>query len=268
MYRLATEIGKGGTGKSTLAVHIAAALAMAGARVLLVDTDMQADATEMLGQFPQPHFYDWVVRPNHWKNFVVPITPDVYAPGAKSEGRLFLMPSNKESRNVSDMMESEAVIPRRIRELNGVFDVVIFDTPPLADPLHSSINAACNDVLIVSQCEAASSFRALGETVDRIKNIQDNARKHGLEVSNFLGIVPNMKRNTVLHDDILAATQEEYGKVRDGGLVWEPIPLLTAFGEAAALQTTVFAHAPGTKADRKMRTITDRVVERATGVLA
>ena len=50
--RLSVSISKGGTGKTTTAVNLAHGLALAGYRVLLVDTDAQGQAGAMLGQRP------------------------------------------------------------------------------------------------------------------------------------------------------------------------------------------------------------------------
>ena len=53
MRRLAVALSKGGVGKSTTAVSVAAGLARAGARVLLVDTDTQGQVAGMLGVQPR-----------------------------------------------------------------------------------------------------------------------------------------------------------------------------------------------------------------------
>ena len=53
MRKIAVTIRKGGTGKTTTAVNLSHALALAGRRVLLVDTDAQGQVAHMLGLAPQ-----------------------------------------------------------------------------------------------------------------------------------------------------------------------------------------------------------------------
>ena len=58
---------KGGVGKTTLATHIAAGLAVKGHRVVLVDSDPQGHATVALGLPKEPGLYDLLVRDASFK---------------------------------------------------------------------------------------------------------------------------------------------------------------------------------------------------------
>src|SRR5690242_15083890 len=89
---------KGGVGKTTLAVHIAAGLAARGERVVLVDADAQGHATVMLGMSNEPALHDLLVREASFKDTLRFVAPEVYAPYGESKGQLFLLPGDTETR--------------------------------------------------------------------------------------------------------------------------------------------------------------------------
>lgn len=259
MKTIAVETSKGGTGKTTLAVHTAAALAEVGARVVLIDADMQGSATKHLGIPPGPSIYDLLVRGATWQDSLVPVPASTYTP-YNTDGALYVVPSNHETRTIASNMRSEAVVAERVRQLRSEFDAVVFDTAPLADVLHSAINASAQHALIVTQCEADSAFEAVPDTVGRLARLREQAASYGLDTCAPLGIIPNMFRTGVaLHEDIRDALEEEYG-----ALLWPAVGLRVAVGEASALQRTVFVHAAGAKADVEMRAVTNRVIEAVT----
>ena len=59
---------KGGVGKTTLAIHIAAGLAIRGKRVVLVDADAQANSTSQLQIAEAPGIHDLLVREAEWND--------------------------------------------------------------------------------------------------------------------------------------------------------------------------------------------------------
>ncbi|MEL6272148.1 MAG: AAA family ATPase, partial [Chloroflexota bacterium] len=96
---------KGGVGKTSLATHIAAGLALRGYKVVLADTDMQANATIALGLQPESCIYDLFVRPERtsFKDVLRPVDKQRLAPPDEVDqmtGSLFVIPSNDEARNI------------------------------------------------------------------------------------------------------------------------------------------------------------------------
>mgnify|MGYP003373305448 CR=1 FL=1 len=59
-YVLSVTQRKGGDGKTTISTHMAAGLALKGARVCLIDTDPQGDAARLLGLRPTDGLYKWL----------------------------------------------------------------------------------------------------------------------------------------------------------------------------------------------------------------
>ncbi|MGO8688425.1 MAG: ParA family protein [Thermoguttaceae bacterium] len=147
MRSIAIMNQKGGVGKTTTAVNVAAALAQTGRRICLIDLDPQAHATLHLGldpQPPQPSLYDVLVgkRPladarrqvaeNLW---VVPSTLDLAA--AEIE--------------LSGVIGRELILRDKLREDHGPLDYLLVDCPPSLGILTLNALAAVEEVFIPLQ---------------------------------------------------------------------------------------------------------------------
>lgn len=249
---------KGGVGKSTIATHLAAGLALRGKRVVLIDTDPQGNATIAFGYEKSPQFYDLTVRNAPWKNVLSLVEPEKYeSPNMITEGQLFLCASNLESRNIANALERPAIIRQRVRELEGVVDFVIFDTSPTPSLLHAAITAACDYILIPTDCQAFGVKEGVASTMFHITEIRNEALARGIDIARPLGIIPNKyQASTVLQNDILKYLSAHYGD-----LVLPQIPLLTTFGEAQAVERLLYAFAPKSKATKYMWDLVDGIME-------
>ena len=122
---------KGGVGKTTVACHIAAGLAIKGKRVLLIDADPQGHATVMFGMPKEPGLYDLMVRNAPYQQVLRPISPDLYKmPDSPVTGKLFLLPSNIETRNIANSINNILAFRDKFLPLEGSIDVAIIDTSP------------------------------------------------------------------------------------------------------------------------------------------
>ena len=102
---------KGGVGKTTIATHIAAGLAVRGMRVLLVDADPQGHATVSLGLQKEPGLYDLLVRDATFKSVLRFIPPKSYQiPNQAVNGQLFVLPSNVETRNIANSISDSFAV--------------------------------------------------------------------------------------------------------------------------------------------------------------
>lgn len=159
---------KGGVGKTTTTVNLAACLANAGKKVLLIDIDPQGNSTSGLGidkRRCEKTVYDCLI--NDFKMEEVAIQTQYE--------NLFLCPSNLDLSGAEIELISVMGRENRLKEsLAGVineYDYILIDTPPSLGLITINTLTAANSVLIPIQCEfyALEGVSQLVETIKRIK---------------------------------------------------------------------------------------------------
>lgn len=248
---------KGGVGKTTLAAHVGAGLALAGKRVLLVDADPQGSLTLMLGFEPEGCFYDLIVRNASFSGTVRPVSPDIYEkPGYESRGKLYLVPGNKETRSIANQIDDAFKVQQVFEALRESIDVVIFDTAPTPSLLHGSIYLATHGILYPTECETMA-FYGLESSLEHLAQANERRVKFGMVPIDILGIVPTMYRAKVLeHKENLAELTEQYT-----GLVWTPISQSILWAESARLHRMIWTHVPDSPAARQALAMAARVMQ-------
>ncbi len=248
---------KGGVGKTTLAVHIAAGLAIRGWRTLLIDSDPQGHATVALGAKKHPGLYELLVREAAFKDVLRLVAPEQYqAPTKSAKGHLYLVPSNIETRVIPMMISDAMRVNKRIRQLQDSIDVVVFDTSPTPSLLHASIYLATDGIIYPTKCEYLS-FDGLVESFQHREAAQSMREQYQMGNINIMGIVPTMyRRSTLEHSENLKTLHQQFNT-----LVWQPIPQRTIWAEASSRHKTVFALAPESKAATDAWYLVDRVEE-------
>lgn len=235
---------KGGVGKTTVATHIAAGLAIRGNRVVLVDADPQGHATIAFGLPKEPGFYDLIVRNAPFQDVLRPVPAERFNlpdEAKNTTGQLLLVPSNAETRSIAVNTSDAFTVLKRFNQLRSAIDYVIVDTSPTPSLLHASIYMATDGIIYPTKCEAWS-FDGLRESFDHKKSFTSLRQNYNLPDIQVLGIVPTMFRSkTTEHRENLNNLRQSFGD-----LVWKPLPVRTIWAEVASARRTVFSLAPGT----------------------
>jgi chromosome partitioning protein len=169
MRTIAVANQKGGCGKTTTTVNLAAALAERGNRVLIIDLDPQAHATLGFGRDPESitaTIYHSLTNPQIPLSKVI-LTTDVE--------RLDLAPTNillsGAELELANVLGKELVLGEQLRTVEDRYDICVIDCPPSLGLLTLNALVASTDVIVPVQVNyyAMEGLKQLFETADVIR---------------------------------------------------------------------------------------------------
>ncbi len=225
---------KGGVGKTTTTVNVAAALAALGKRVLVVDLDPQANATSGVGinHRELPHgLYQAIVgeKPLHHIVVDTPVENLRIAPATAD-----LSGANIELVSIADR---EFQLYKLLMEARSGYDYIFIDCPPSLGLLTINGLVAADHVLIPVQAEYFA-LEGLGQLLQTVNLVKENLKPQ----LNVLGAVLTMfdARNR-LSQDVL----DELYKYFPNMIFKSVIPRTVRLAEAPSFGKTIFQYDPG-----------------------
>jgi chromosome partitioning protein len=168
MFCIANQ--KGGVGKTTTSVNLAAGLAAQGQRVLLVDMDPQGNATMGSGVDKRSlarSVYQVLLGLSPLQETTVPSAPGAYD----------VLPANRELAGAEielvDLDSRETRLKQALADVDAAYDFVLIDCPPSLSLLTLNGLCAAHGVIIPMQCEYFA-LEGLADLVNTIKRVHAN----------------------------------------------------------------------------------------------
>ena len=194
---------KGGVGKTTTAVNLAACLAYRGKKVLIIDSDAQGNATSGLGiekSNVKLSTYDCLVDHRKIKEAII----------RTKYKNLSVLPSTQELSaaeiELSYEEKREYFMKNAIAQIKSDYDYIIIDSPPALGLLTINIMTASDSVLIPIQCEYYA-LEGLAQLISTIKTIKKSLNKT-LDIE---GIVATMfDKRTNLSEQVYDEVKEHF----------------------------------------------------------
>lgn len=248
---------KGGVGKTTSAVSIAAELASGGSRVLLVDFDPQGNATSGLGVTPNEEggdlydmFFDRVAL------------RDILKPSVM-EG-LMVAPSSQDLVSIElelgKVPGRELILKSEIALLRSRFDYILIDCPPSSGLLTLNALGAADSILIPLQAEYYA-LEGISGLLNTINFVQQTFNPSLTMLGVFLTMYDGRTN--------LSSQVEEEARNYFGDLIFkERIPRNIRLSESPSHGLPICMYAPGSSGAEAYRKLTEEIRERCAAKVA
>jgi chromosome partitioning protein len=242
--RVALMNQKGGVGKTTTTVNLAAALARAGRPTLVVDLDPQAHATLHLGVDPaalERSLYDVLVSEE--------VAPALVL--HEAEKNLALLPAHTDlaaaEGELAQSPDRNQRLSRALERMEGLFRYVLIDCPPSLGTL--TLNAlACADEVLIPMQSHFLALQGVGKLLETVGAVRQSLNPR-LAVT---GVVLCAHDPSSAHArEVVADLESFFAQSRDAGQPWSdagvlrpPVRRNIKLAECPSFGKTIFAYAP------------------------
>jgi chromosome partitioning protein len=243
--RLAIFNHKGGTGKTTTSVSVAAGLASRGLKVLLVDTDSQGNVGVSLGIKAEKTLYHVLVLGVRPADAAVTVRPNldlIVANETLAAAELYL--AGRQNR--------DRILRERLVGAFDEYDVVLLDCSPSLSLMNQNALVVADAIVVPVGCDFLSLV-GVRQVIKTVKNV--NALLH--HPVQIHGVLPTFydARARICRDSV-AALKEHFGD-----RVLPPIRQATRLKEAPAQGKTIFEYAPESNAAEDYLRVVDFLVD-------
>lgn len=236
---------KGGTGKTTTAVSIAAGLASKGKRVLLVDTDAQGNVAVSLGANAERSLYHVLVMGLRVSDAVKTVRPN-----------LDLLPSNETlaaaELYLAGRQNRDRVLSERLTAASVGYDYVVLDCSPSLSLMNQNALVFADSVLVPVACDYLSLV-GVRQVIKTVKNV--NAILH--HPVQIWGVLPTLfdARAKICHEAI-STLKQHFGE-----RCLPPVRSAIKVKEAPSQGQTIFEYAAGSPAADDYIVVVDRIIQ-------
>ena len=237
---------KGGVGKTTCAVNVGVGLARAGKRVLLIDNDAQASATDAISadKTNSTGTYGLIVNNEPVKNVA-----------AKIEKNFSLIPASRALAQVDQWLTTkirrEEILKKRLAGLKG-YDYVIIDTAPSFSLLNINSLTYASEVWIPASMEYLS-LQGVKQVIDSLNMIREEL-EHDLEVTYVIPTFYDVRNSKT--KAVIKALKGSFGKA-----VTTPVRTNVKLSEAPSFHKSLFDYAPASAGAEDFSKLVKRIIK-------
>jgi chromosome partitioning protein len=241
--KICVTLSKGGVGKTTTSVNLSAGLALAGYKVLLVDTDTQGQSSYILGTKPRAGLTELLTQELAPEECIV-----------RARKNLWILAGGKSLAGVKRIIDrksfgSEWTLAEAMKDLDSRYDFVIIDTAPGWDHLIVNVLFYATEVLVPVALEVMP-LQGLSEFMKSLGSIQKYRKEIVLKY-----IVPTFMDTRVKGPEaIYAQLMKLYPEY-----MCTPIRYSESLSEAPSYGKSIFEFAPGSTASADYRELVKRV---------
>ncbi len=230
--KICVTLSKGGVGKTTTSVSLSSGLALAGYKVLLVDTDTQGQSSYMLGKKPRAGLTELLTKE---------LAPEECISRARKN--LWILAGGKSLAGVKRIIDkksfgAEWALSTAMKELDSRYDFIIIDTAPGWDQLIVNVLFYATEVLVPVALEVMP-LQGLAEFMKSLGSIQKYRKEIVLKY-----IVPTFMDTRIKGPETIFAQLEKlYPEY-----MCPPIRYSESLSEAPSYGKSIFEFAPGSTA--------------------
>ncbi|MCI9040274.1 ParA family protein [Dubosiella newyorkensis] len=246
---------KGGVGKTTTAINVATGLAYANRKVLLVDFDMQGNASQGLSALKgegQPTVYSVLMEKFPIEKALIHI----------EESGVDILPANISLAGADLMMDKighgkERLLKEALDPLRNRYDYILIDCPPSLGLLNTNALTAADSVLIPVQCEYYA-LEGVTQLLITIRIVQQTSNPD-LKIEGILMTMSDIR--TRLSVEVSQEVRQTFGK-----LVYEnSIPRNVKLSEAPSRGLSIFEYDKRSKGAEAYKELCEEIIQRNGG---